>query len=235
MTDAPVHAELADRAEDGVLRRQPRMERADELDEHRARSGLRQGLGREDVLHLRRADREGERAQGAVRGRVRVAAHERQPGLREAHLRPDHVDDPLAPRSGRVELDPELRAVLSQRLQLEPRELVGHRPVRRRHAVVHRRDGQLGSSHTAPGQSQSLERLRRGHLVDEVEVDVEQRRLARHLTDDVLLPDLLEQGGAHVPQAYRRTAGLHARDALPRARSRRSGGGRGRRPRSPRA
>ncbi len=197
MTDAPVHTELADRPEDRVLRRQPRMERADELDEHCARPGLRQGLGREDVLHLRRADRKRKRAQRAMRGRVRVAAHDRQPGLREAHLGPDHVDDPLAPRSGCVELDPELRAVLSQRLQLEPCELVGHRSVRRRHAVVHRRDGQLWSSHIAPGQSQSLERLRRRDLVHEMQVDVEQSGLARLLPHDVGIPDLLEQRPRH--------------------------------------
>ena len=37
------------------------------------------------------------------------------------------------------------------------------------------------------------ERLRRGHLVDEVQIDVEDRRAARLLGDDVRVPDLLEQ------------------------------------------
>src|SRR5262249_61810765 len=111
VTDPAADAELADRAEDQVLRRQARMELADELDEHRPWAALGQRLRREHVLDLRRADAERERAEGAVRRGVRVAADDRHPGLREPELGPDHVHDPLAAGAGRVELDPELRAV----------------------------------------------------------------------------------------------------------------------------
>ena len=77
-----------------------------------------------------------------------------------------------APRARRVEVE-----------VLEPRELVTHRALRRRDVVIHRRDGQLGSAHRPPREPESLECLGRGDLVDEVEVDVEQCRLAGLVAD----------------------------------------------------
>ena len=50
-----------------------------------------------------------------------------------------------------------------------------------------------GPAHRAALDAQALERLRRGDLVDEVEVDVEERRLAVLLADDVRVPDLVEE------------------------------------------
>jgi hypothetical protein len=50
-------------------------------------------------------------------------------------------------------------------------------PRQRRHVVIHRRDRQIGPPHLPAGEPQPLECLRRGDLVDEVQVDVEQRRL----------------------------------------------------------
>ena len=137
-----------------------------------------------------------ERAERAVRGRVAVAADDRHPGLRDAELRADHVDDALAAAAGRVERDAELLAVAAQRLELLLGELV-RRAVDRRHVVIHRRERPVRPAHAAAGQAQPLERLRRGDLVDQVQVDVEQRRLARRLGDDVPLPDLLEQRPCH--------------------------------------
>src|SRR5436309_738466 len=104
VADAAVDPELADRAEDQVLRRQPGVKLALELDEHRLRSPLRQRLGREHVLDLRRADAEGECPESAVRRGVRVAADDRETRLREAELRADDVYDSLAAGAGRVQL-----------------------------------------------------------------------------------------------------------------------------------
>ena len=67
--------------------------------QHRPRPALGQRLRREHVLDLGRADPERERAEGAVRGRVAVAADDRHARLRQAELGPDHVDDPLAARA----------------------------------------------------------------------------------------------------------------------------------------
>ena len=47
------------------------------------------------------------------------------------------------------------------------------------------------------GEPQAVERLGRGDLVDEVEVDEEQVRLSRRAPDDVLVPHLLGEGPAH--------------------------------------
>ncbi len=54
-------------------------------------------------------------------------------------------------------------------------------------------DGEVGPAHRAAGQAQPVEGLRRGDLVDEVEVDVEQVGLAVGGADEVLVPDLLAE------------------------------------------
>ena len=117
-----VGAHLADRGEDQVLRGDAVAERADVVDPHRLRLGLLQRLGREHVLDLARADPEGERAERAVGGGVRVAADDRHAGLGDAQLGPDDVDDPLAVGAERVERDAELVAVGLQRLDLAAAE-----------------------------------------------------------------------------------------------------------------
>ena len=57
--------------------------------------------------------------------------------------------------------------------------------------------GQIGPPNPPAGEAQALEGLRRGHLVDEVEIDVEQRGLAGLLAHDVALPDTVEERLAH--------------------------------------
>ena len=152
------------------------------------------------MLHLGGADAERERAESAVRRRVRVAADDRDPRLGQPELGADHVDDPLAPAAGRVERDAELVAVPPQRVELLLGERVHRRVVAGRDVVVHRRDRQVGAADAPPGEPQALERLRRGDLVDEVKVDVEQVGAALGALDDVALPDLLEQRLRHAPK-----------------------------------
>ena len=81
----------------------------------------------------------------------------------------------------------------AQRVELRLRELVGDRPGDGRDVVIHRRDRQVGPPHRAAVQPQRLERLRARHLVHEMEVDVEERRLAGLLGDEVRVPDLAEE------------------------------------------
>jgi hypothetical protein len=163
---------------------------------------LDHALRREHVLDLARADPERERAEGAVGGGVRVAADDRHARLGDAQLGADHVHDPLAVRAERVDRDAELGAVALERLHLHARELVLDP---RRHGravggrvVVGGRERAVGPAHRAAGQAQPVERLRAGHLVDEVQVDVEQA--GRHL---VGLPDLVEQRLGIVPSQLR--------------------------------
>ena len=188
--------DLPDRAQDHVLGGESGRQVADELEQHRLRAPLVQRLRREHVLDLRGADAERERTEGAVRRGVAVTADDRLPGLRDPELGADHVDDALAARSRRVQLDAELLAVGAQRVELRLRHLVGHRPRQGRDVVVHRRDRQVGPPHAPAGEPQPLERLRRGDLVHEVQVDVEQRRLTGLVADDVPVPDLVEQAPA---------------------------------------
>ena len=53
---------------------------------------------------------------------------------------------------------------------------------------------QLRPADLAAGQAQALERLRAGHFMDEVQIDVEDRLLAGFGMNDVAVPDLLEHG-----------------------------------------
>ena len=163
----------------------------------RVRLALRQRLRREHVLDLRRADPERERAERAVRRRVRVAADDRQARLREAELGADHVHDPLATAAGRVERDAELLAVARERRELLLGERVHRRVVAGRDVVIHRRERQVGTANGPAGEPQRLERLRRCDLVDEVQIDVQEVGLPLHALRDVVLPDLVEEGETH--------------------------------------
>ena len=197
VADAAVDAEPADRSEHDVLRGDAVGQLAVEADAQRPRLALRQRLRREHVLDLGGADAERERAERAVRRRVRVAADDRHARLRQPELRADHVHDALAPAAGRVERDAELVAVPLERLELLRRELVHRRVVAGGDVVIHRRERQVGPAHPAAGEAQALERLRRGDLVDEVQVDVEQVGQALRALHEMALPDLVEERLTH--------------------------------------
>ena len=140
----------------------------------------RQRLGGEHVLDLRGADAHGDRAERAVRGGVTVAAHDGHARLGQAELRPDDVHDALFDVAHRVQPDAELLAVAPQRLDLGARDRVGDRlvDVDRRHVVVLGGDREIGSAHRAAGEPQTVEGLRAGDLVDEVQIDVDEVGLA---------------------------------------------------------
>ena len=58
--------------------------------------------------------------------------------------------------------------------------------------VVCRGDGQIGSADRAAGHAQAVEGLGRGDLVHQVQVDVDERGLARFLVNHVGIPDFFE-------------------------------------------
>ena len=197
MADAAVDAEPPDRSQDDVLRADAVGQLADEADAKRVRLALRQRLRREHVLDLGRADPERERAERAVRRGVRVAADDRHAGLGQAELGADHVHDPLASAAGRIERDAELVAVALQRVELLLRQRIRRRVVAGRDVVIHRRERQVGPPHRPAGEAQRLERLRRGDLVDEVQVDVQQVGKPVRAPRDVALPDLVQERLTH--------------------------------------
>ena len=94
-----------------------------------------------------------------------------------------------------VQRDAELVAVVAQRVDLLLRDRIEDRQaaVGRRHVVVDRGERPLGPADLAAGEAQALERLRAGHFVHQVQIDVQNRLPARLVVDDVLVPDLFKQ------------------------------------------
>ena len=165
---------------------------------------LGQALRGQHELDLGGADAEGQRAEGAVRGRVGIAADDHHPGLGEAELRADDVDDALAAAADPVERDalPSGSSPPAASICLRERSSAAREPTPRRDVVVHGGHGQIGPAHLPAGQAQAFERLRGGDLMDEVEVDIQEVGLARLRPHDVGVPELLGEGlglGLHVP------------------------------------
>ena len=147
-------------------------------DRHRLERPAGQRLGGQDVLDLAGADAERQRTERAV-GRCGVAADDCHAGLGQPELRADDVHDALVGVPERMQAHAELLAVAAQGLDLR----AGHgSAIGLSMSVV----GTLWSSvasvrsgrRTGGRPAQAVEGLRAGDLVDQVEVDVEQVRLA---------------------------------------------------------
>ena len=179
------------------------------------RVALEQGLGREDHLDLARPDPEREGPERAVRAGVRVAADDRHAGLREPELRPDDMDDPLARRADAVERDPELRAVGLELRDLRRGHRIedGQRARGRRDGVVRGGHGLARMPDPEAAGTEPAEGLRTGHLVHEVEVHGEDGGRARVLRDDVVIPDLGDDGARFGHATQRSSQGPKTRGA----------------------
>ena len=183
---------------------QPARQRAVDLHEQVLRLPGEQRLRGQHVLDLARADAVRERAEGAVRRGVRVAADDRHARQRRALLGPDHVHDALAPvEEGEVRRRADGADVRVQCRHLLARDrvddaVVAPLPARGRRVVVGRGDDRTHPPRLAPCQPQPFEGLRARHLVHQVAVDVEHRRAIGLGVDDVVVPQLVVQGaGGH--------------------------------------
>ena len=127
---------------------------------------------------------------------VWLSPHTIDAGLRDSHLRADHVDDALVRGVHVEQFDTEVASVLVQRFELLLCDRVFDDDLgiawRGRNVVVGDRDHKVGASDFAIGKPETLKRLWRCHLMYEVEVDVEERWLALFFLDHVFLPDLLK-------------------------------------------
>jgi len=196
-------ADLADQAQDEILGADPFAGPARERRPHRAASALPQRLRGQHVLDLAGADAERQRPERAVRGRVGVAADDRQPRQGQAQLRRHDVHDARGGVADAEQLQAEFRAVLLERVDLRLRDPVHDvLGIDRRDVVVDGRHVQLGTAHLAPRQPQPVERLRARHFMDELAVHVQQRRTVRFLADHVPRPDFVVEGCAHKTPDY---------------------------------
>ncbi len=147
------------------------------------------------MLHLGRADAEGEGTKGTVCRRVGVATDDRHARLGGALLGSDDMHDALAPVVESIQGDAGAFRVAFERGDLGCRHGVGDALLARcrRHGMVDGRQGELGPADGSAAEGEGFEGLRRGDLVDEMEIDVEQIRLAGFAAHDVAVPDLVEE------------------------------------------
>ena len=150
------------------------------------------------MLHLRRTDAKGQRAQRAVGGGMAVAANDGRAGQRQAQLRPDDVHDALTDiHDGNVG-DAEFGDVLLQGLHLDAAvfflDVSGNARSDGGDVVVGHRDRQVRAAQLAAGQAQAFERLRAGHLMQQMPVDIKDAGAIRQSLDDVAVPYLVEKG-----------------------------------------
>src|SRR5690606_25473564 len=123
-------------------------------------------------------------------------AHDGHAGRNEALLRANDVDDSPADVDHDEIGHAEFAAVRLQRLDLDAalRLLDAPGTVGGGDIVVRHRQGRLGLMNLAPGIAQALEGLRRGHLMDQVPVDIDEASAVLLLMHEVVFPDLVEKG-----------------------------------------
>ena len=138
-----------------------------------------------------------QRAERAVGRGVAVAADDGGAGQRKALLGADHVDDALALVELVVIFDAEFPGVLRH----HPHLLdafgigIGLGAIGGRDVVVDHGQRLLRRAHLAPGGAQAFERLRRGHLMDQMAVDIEQAGAVFGFVNQMVVPDLVVQRG----------------------------------------
>ncbi len=197
-------ADLADEGENQILGGNAGGALAAEDDLHGLRARLQQALRGQHVLDFAGADAEGQRAEGAVRGGVAIAADDGQAGLRDAELGTDDVDDALVAAGHVKERDAVPGAILRQRFDLQARVLVHNREmaILGGDGMVHHREGEIGAAHLAAGGFQAGKGLRGGDFVNQVAVNVDEGRLAGGLAHHVRVPNFFVHGlGRHKKQS----------------------------------
>ena len=139
------------------------------------------------MLDLARADAKRQRAKRTVRRGMRIAADDRHSRLRQALFRAENVDDSLLDAVEVVEFDAEFAAVFAQSFDL----LSGDRifewqvAVDRRDGVVDGTECEFRPAKFSPREPQSFKSLRARHLVDQMQIDIEQRRLSGFFVDEM--------------------------------------------------
>ena len=189
-----VGADLSDDAERQVFGGHAFGEFSPNVDQHGFRFALRQALRGQHVLDFGCANAERQRSERAVRAGVAVAADDRHAGLGKSEFRADYVDDALVGRVHVEQRNAEFLAIFLQGLDLEGGNRVGNWRAAGlgRDVVIDRGDGPVGLAYAASGRTEAVKRLRRSHLVDQMQVYIKKRQAVWRRRDYVLVPDFLE-------------------------------------------
>ena len=172
---APGGPDLADDGEDEILGSDSFGGMSLDLDLHRPGTGLGKGLGGQDMLHFGGADPEAQRSEGAVGGRMAVAADDGLSGKADPLFGGSDVDNSLPLVVHRKVSDPELAGIFGQCLYLEGAFGVGDAAsaVGGWHIVVGNGKCKLGTAHLSSGHPESFKGLGARDLVDQVAIDIE--------------------------------------------------------------
>ena len=184
-------ADMPDQREDQVLGGDAERQLALERHAHGFRPALDQGLRRQHMRKLARADAEGERAEAAMRAGVAVAADDQAAGQAQAEFRTDDMDDALAGLVDIEHLDAAGRRFRPQRRQqLLPDLDRAGAPVRGRNRMVGRRKGQLGIVDREAAALEIEQPARAAEIMQQMAIDMEQIGILAQSRDDMLVPDL---------------------------------------------
>ncbi len=172
--------DLADQIEDHVFGGDTGRQLAIDSQFQRLRFELQQGLSRKHMFDFAGTDAKGQCAKRAVSRCVAVTADDDHAGLSVAILRTDHMNDALSHVMNIKQRDPKLFAVRTQRFNLLAADFVCDRQttVAGRHIVIGCRDGAFRSANGPLVQSQSVKGLRAGDFVNQVQIDIQNRRFA---------------------------------------------------------
>src|SRR6185312_12117136 len=186
-------ADLADDGEDDVLCGDVGRQFAVDDRAHVFRFFLDQRLRGEHVFDFRRADAVGERAEGAVRRGVAVAAHDRRAGQCETLLGADDVANALALIELVEIFDAEVFGVLRHHRDLLGAFRIGiwFAAIRRRHVVIDDGERFFRRVYPAARVAQAFERLRTRHLMYEMAIDINEAGTVRLFVDQMVVPDLV--------------------------------------------
>ena len=166
---------------------------------HRSWASAAAGTGSPARARLRMCRCQRPARQSAVCGGVAVAADDGHAGLGQSQFRADDMDDAALGTIQPVERNAELGRVLSPSGESGPRRWIRNRQgwVMRGRGMVHRGEGFSGPADFQSALAQTGEGLRRGHLVDEVQVNIEDGRGVGLLGNNVRIPDFFEEGFWH--------------------------------------
>src|SRR5436190_22014751 len=128
-----------------------------------------------------------------------VATGDGQPRLRESELGADDVHDALTLVADVVERDPEVTDVALERGDhvLRHHDEKGPLALPGRHDVIDGTKRAVRSCHAPAALPERVERLRRGHLVNQMQANEELRLSGGKRTNLVQVPDLLEKRFTH--------------------------------------